>query len=108
MEKAVQKVYKEKIDPKKRPEKDTHVQFGGASIDTRTGAIKAIYGGQDATKHFTNNADVTGAQVGSTFKPFVLAAAMKWGVRDPDLGPVQAQDERTVVSPRASTAARTT
>ncbi|MFG3211432.1 transglycosylase domain-containing protein [Streptomyces tendae] len=101
MEKAVQKVYKEKIDPKKRPETDTHVQFGGASIDTRTGAIKAIYGGEDATKHFTNNADVTGAQVGSTFKPFVLSAAMKWGVRDPDLGPVQAQDERTVVSPKS-------
>ncbi|MEU5139901.1 transglycosylase domain-containing protein [Streptomyces sp. NPDC021139] len=101
LEKAVQKVYKEKIDPKKRPKTDTHVQFGGASIDTRTGAIKAIYGGEDATKHFTNNADVTGAQVGSTFKPFVLAAAMKWGVRDPDLGPVQAQDERTVVSPKS-------
>ncbi len=101
MEKAVQKVYKEKIDPKKRPETDTHVQFGGASIDTQTGAIKAIYGGEDATKHFTNNADVTGAQVGSTFKPFVLAAAMKWGVRDPDLGPVQAQDERTIVSPKS-------
>ncbi|MGC0383760.1 transglycosylase domain-containing protein [Streptomyces sp. SAI-129] len=101
LEKAVQKVYKEKIDPKKRPKTDTHVQFGGASIDTKTGAIKAIYGGEDATKHFTNNADVTGAQVGSTFKPFVLAAAMKWGVRDPDLGPVQAQDERTVVSPKS-------
>ncbi|WP_399886636.1 transglycosylase domain-containing protein [Streptomyces sp. BBFR51] len=101
LEKSVQKVYKEKIDPKKRPETDTHVQFGGASIDTETGAIKAIYGGEDATKHFTNNADVTGAQVGSTFKPFVLAAAMKWGVRDPDLGEVQAQDERTVVSPKS-------
>ncbi len=101
LEKAVQKVYKEKIDPKKRPKTDTHVQFGGASIDTKTGAIKAIYGGEDATKHFTNNADVTGAQVGSTFGPFVLAAAMKWGVRDPDLGPVQAQDERTVVSPKS-------
>lgn len=101
LEKAVKKVYKEKIDPKKRPKTDTHVQFGGASIDTQTGAIKAIYGGEDATKHFTNNADVTGAQVGSTFKPFVLAAAMKWGVRDPDLGPVQAQDERTVVSPKS-------
>ncbi|CAM5376131.1 peptidoglycan glycosyltransferase OS=Streptomyces tendae OX=1932 GN=GUR47_21135 PE=4 SV=1 [Streptomyces tendae] len=26
---------------------------------------------------------------------------MKWGVRDPDLGEVQAQDERTVVSPKS-------
>ncbi|MFI8947778.1 transglycosylase domain-containing protein [Streptomyces sp. NPDC053750] len=101
LEAAVNKVYKEKIDPEKRPDKDTHVQFGGASVDPETGAIKAIYGGQDATKHFTNNADVTGAQVGSTFKPFVLAAAMKWGVRDPEGDEVQAQDERTLVSPKS-------
>ncbi|MBV7698838.1 transglycosylase domain-containing protein [Streptomyces sp. TRM70350] len=101
LEKAVTKVQKANIDPKKRPETDTHVQFGGASVDPATGAIVAIYGGEDATKHFTNNANETGAQVGSTFKPFVLAAAMKWGVRDPDLGPTQAQDERTVVSPKS-------
>ncbi|MFJ8189839.1 transglycosylase domain-containing protein [Streptomyces sp. NPDC096094] len=101
LETAVQKVYKKNIDPKKRPGTDTHVQFGGASVDPETGAIRAIYGGQDATQHFTNNADVTGAQVGSTFKPYVLAAAMKWGVRDPDLGETQAQDERTVVSPKS-------
>ncbi|MGC9440141.1 transglycosylase domain-containing protein [Streptomyces sp. WG5] len=101
LESAVQKVYKEEIDPEKRPDKDTHVQFGGASVEPETGAIKAVYGGEDATKHFTNNADVTGAQVGSTFKPFVLAAAMNWGVRDPDLGPTQSQDERTIVSPKS-------
>ncbi|MFF5104793.1 transglycosylase domain-containing protein [Streptomyces sp. NPDC000134] len=101
LETAVTKVYKKNIDPKKRPDTDTHVQFGGASVNPETGAIEAIYGGADATKHFTNNADVTGAQVGSTFKPFVLAAAMQWGVRNPDLGQVQAQDERTVVSPQS-------
>ncbi|MFI9611101.1 transglycosylase domain-containing protein [Streptomyces sp. NPDC052023] len=101
LEKSVKKVQKANIDPKKRPKTDTHVQFGGASVDPKTGAIVAIYGGEDATKHFTNNANETGAQVGSTFKPFVLAAAMKWGVRDPDLGPTQAQDERTVVSPKS-------
>ncbi|WLW53712.1 transglycosylase domain-containing protein [Streptomyces sp. YU58] len=101
LETAVQKVQKANIKPKERPDTDTHVQFGGASVDPGTGAIKAIYGGEDATKHFTNNADATGAQVGSTFKPFVLAAAMKWGVRDPDLGPTQAQDERTKVSPKS-------
>ncbi|WAX79098.1 transglycosylase domain-containing protein [Streptomyces sp. KMM 9044] len=100
LEKAVQKVYKENIKPEERPE-DTHVQFGGASVNPATGAIEAIYGGTDATKHFTNNADSTGAQVGSTFKPYVLAAAMKWGVRDPDGDPVQAQDERTQVSEKS-------
>ncbi|MET9253649.1 transglycosylase domain-containing protein [Streptomyces sp. NPDC003717] len=101
LEGAVTKVYKANIKPDKRPELDTHVQFGGASVNPETGAIEAIYGGADATKHFSNNADETGAQVGSTFKPFVLAAAMKWGVRDPDLDKDQSQDERTVVSPKS-------
>ncbi|MFE9686491.1 transglycosylase domain-containing protein [Streptomyces sp. NPDC006285] len=101
LETAVKKVQKENIKPKVRPRTDEHVQFGGASVDPKTGAIKAIYGGEDATKHFTNNADQTGAQVGSTFKPFVLAAAMKWGILDPDLGRTQAQDERIKVSPKS-------
>ncbi|MEW2391292.1 transglycosylase domain-containing protein [Streptomyces venezuelae] len=101
LEKAVNKVRKEKIKPKARPEKDTHVQFGGASVDPKTGAIKAIYGGEDATKHFTNNADQTGAQVGSTYKPFVLAAAFKYGVRDPDGPEEQSEAERTIVNPKS-------
>ncbi|MFK0171181.1 transglycosylase domain-containing protein [Streptomyces sp. NPDC090306] len=98
---SVQKVEKANIDPKKRPDTDKYVQFGGASVDPKTGAIKAIYGGDDATKHFTDNADQTGAQVGSTFKPFVLAAAMEWGVRDPDGTPNQSQDERTIASSKS-------
>ncbi|WP_223775644.1 transglycosylase domain-containing protein [Streptomyces sp. 135] len=101
LENAVNKVRKEKIKPKLRPEKDTHVQFGGASVDPESGAIKAIYGGEDATKHFTNNADQTGAQVGSTYKPFVLAAAFKYGVRNPDGPEVQSNAERTVVNPKS-------
>jgi len=101
LETAVKKVQKANIKPKLRPKTDKYVQFGGASVDPDTGAIKAIYGGEDATKHFTNNADQTGAQVGSTFKPFVLAAAMSWGARDPHGDPVQAQDERTIVSPKS-------
>lgn len=101
LEKSVNKIYKAKIDPKKRPDKDTHVQFGGASVDTKTGAIVATYGGQDATQHYTNNADATGAQVGSTFKPFVLAAAMQYGKRNPELGADQSESERTPVSPKS-------
>ncbi|WP_093907666.1 transglycosylase domain-containing protein [Streptomyces sp. cf386] len=101
LQSAVTKVYKANIKPEDRPKTDTHVQFGGASVDPSTGAIRACYGGTDATKHFTNNCDVTGAQVGSTFKPFVLAAAMKWGVRDEDGPAEQAQDERTKVSPKS-------
>ncbi|WP_079036662.1 transglycosylase domain-containing protein [Streptomyces silaceus] len=101
LESAVKKVQKAKIKPKLRPEKDTHVQFGGASVDPKDGAIKAIYGGEDATKHFTNNADQTGAQVGSTYKPFVLAAAFKYGVRDPDGAEVQSEAERSIVNPKS-------
>ncbi|MFI8824208.1 transglycosylase domain-containing protein [Streptomyces sp. NPDC053431] len=102
LEKAVKSVYDEYIDPKKRPKTDTHVQFGGASVNTETGAIVAIYGGANATTHFTNNADETGAQVGSTFKPFVLAAAMRDGVRNPKLGPEQDASTRTLVDPDKS------
>lgn len=102
LNKAVTDIYKANIDPEKRPKTDTHVQFGGASVEPSTGKIVAIYGGQDATKHFTNNADQTGAQVGSTFKPYVLAAAMRDGVRDPELGPEQGAESRTKVSPDKS------
>ncbi|MFI1713590.1 transglycosylase domain-containing protein [Streptomyces sp. NPDC053513] len=102
MEATIKNVIKENIDPKKRPLTDTHVQFGGASVDTATGKIVAIYGGVDATKHFRSNADATGAQVGSTFKPFVLAAAMKDGVRDKRLGPDQDESQRTIVDPDKS------
>ncbi|MGI5456253.1 transglycosylase domain-containing protein [Streptomyces sp. CA-249302] len=101
LETAVTNVQKANIKPKQRPKTDTHVQFGAASVEPSTGAIRAIYGGEDATKHFTNNADVTGAQIGSTMKPFVLAAAMQWGVRDKSLGAEQAQDERTQISPKS-------
>lgn len=102
MSDSVKKVYDEYIDEKERPEDDTHVEFGGASVDVKTGAIVAIYGGQDATKHYTNNADTTGAQVGSTFKPFVLAAAMKDGVRDPEGPPEQDASTRTLLDPDKS------
>ncbi|WP_405855511.1 penicillin-binding protein [Streptomyces sp. NBC_00090] len=102
LEKSVKKIYDEYIDPEKRPKTDTNVQFGGASVDAETGAIVALYGGTDATKHFTNNADTTGAQVGSTFKPFVLAAAMQYGVRDKELGPIQDESSRTIVDPDKS------
>ncbi|MFJ7301774.1 transglycosylase domain-containing protein [Streptomyces sp. NPDC099088] len=101
LEASVKKVQKANIKEKLRPKTDKYVQFGGASVDPATGAIKAIYGGSDATKHFTNNADQTGAQVGSTFKPFVLAAAMTWGARNPDGPEDQPQDDRTIVSPKS-------
>ncbi|MFD6173365.1 transglycosylase domain-containing protein [Streptomyces coeruleorubidus] len=77
--KAVKKVEQEKLDPEKR-ELDKHVQFGGASVKPNDGAIVALYGGAGYEKgHFNNNADTSGVPVGSTWKPFVLAAAMEYG-----------------------------
>ncbi|MFC9226203.1 transglycosylase domain-containing protein [Streptomyces hygroscopicus] len=97
---AVEKVTKENIKPKER-DVDKYVQFGGASVEPKTGKIVAIYGGKDALEHYRNNADYTGVQVGSTFKPFVLAAAMTNGVRDPEGPRDQPDSERTLVSPKS-------
>ncbi|WP_185008884.1 transglycosylase domain-containing protein [Streptomyces sp. AK010] len=77
--KAVKKVETEKLDPKNR-ELDKHVQFGAASVKPKDGAIVALYGGAGYENgHFNNNADTSGVPVGSTWKPFVLAAAMEHG-----------------------------
>ncbi|MFJ9849764.1 transglycosylase domain-containing protein [Streptomyces sp. NPDC101150] len=83
LEEAVTNVRKKSIDPKKRAT-DTFVQFGAASVRPKDGAIVAVYGGTDATKHFSNNADTSAVPAGSTFKPFVLATALQqqtetWG-----------------------------
>ncbi|MFI9204200.1 transglycosylase domain-containing protein [Streptomyces sp. NPDC053048] len=98
--KSVEDVRKANIKPKVR-DVDQFVQFGGASVEPKTGKIVAIYGGENALEHFTNNSDYTGVQVGSTFKPFVLAAAMTHGKRNPGLGPQQSDSQRTVVSPES-------
>ncbi|MBT2397566.1 transglycosylase domain-containing protein [Streptomyces sp. ISL-100] len=83
MEKAVNKTRKAFLDTKARPKKDKFVQFGSASVDVETGAIVALYGGEGwDKKHFTNNADTWGVPVGSTWKPYVLAAAMKHGTHN--------------------------
>ncbi|MBH1933193.1 penicillin-binding protein [Streptomyces sp. AV19] len=98
--KSVEAVRRANLKPDLR-EVDKFVQFGGASVEPGTGKIVAIYGGENALTHFTNNADYTGVQVGSTFKPFVLAAAMTHGKRNPALGPRQGDGERTLVSPES-------
>ncbi|MEU6917829.1 transglycosylase domain-containing protein [Streptomyces olindensis] len=85
--KAVKKVEDEKLDPENR-ELDKHVQFGAASVKPKDGAIVALYGGAGYEKgHFNNNADTSGVPVGSTWKPFVLAAAMEHGTYRSD-GPL--------------------
>ncbi|MFF5447466.1 transglycosylase domain-containing protein [Streptomyces sp. NPDC012888] len=83
--KAVDDTRKDFLDPVARPEYDTHVQFGAASVDVKTGAIVALYGGPGwDQKYFNNNANTTGVPVGSTWKPYVLAAAMEYGTKNSD------------------------
>ncbi|HEY9438631.1 MAG TPA: transglycosylase domain-containing protein [Streptomyces sp.] len=55
---------------------DRDVRVGAASIDPATGRVLALYGGIDYTRQYVNNATRRDYQVGSTFKPFVLAAAL--------------------------------
>uniref|UniRef100_UPI00068B7EE1 transglycosylase domain-containing protein n=1 Tax=Kitasatospora sp. MBT63 TaxID=1444768 RepID=UPI00068B7EE1 len=60
---------------------DAAAQAGAVSVDPRTGAVVALYGGVDATKHWIDNATRQDYQVGSTFKPIALAAALDSGAR---------------------------
>ncbi|WEB40499.1 penicillin-binding protein [Streptomyces yunnanensis] len=76
LEQAVDGVRTKSLDPKKRAA-DTFVEFGAASVRPGDGAIVALYGGADATRHFSNNADTTAVPAGSAFKPFVLATALQ-------------------------------
>jgi membrane peptidoglycan carboxypeptidase len=75
---AVEKTQKTKLSSSRAA--DRNVQFGGSSVDPATGQIKAIYGGPGYDKgYYVDNANANGIQVGSTFKPIVLAAALQDG-----------------------------
>ncbi|MGW7287751.1 transglycosylase domain-containing protein [Streptomyces sp. NPDC054847] len=58
-------------------EADRYVRVGSVSVEPATGKVVAMYGGIDYTKQFVNNATRRDYQVGSTFKPFVIAAAVE-------------------------------
>ena len=58
---------------------DRYVRAGGVAVDPTTGEVVAMYGGIDYTKQYVNNATRRDYQVGSTFKPFVLLAALQHG-----------------------------
>lgn len=60
---------------KKVNRKPEELDLGVASVDTKTGAVLAIYGGLDFIKDSRNWA-TTPRPVGSTFKAFTLAAAL--------------------------------
>jgi len=53
-------------------------------IDNATGGIRAVVGGRDFAESRFNRALLSSRQVGSTFKPFVYAAAYAAGAVKPD------------------------
>ncbi|WP_236245039.1 transglycosylase domain-containing protein [Streptomyces sp. CC210A] len=67
-----------RLDPDTRPV-DRYVRVGGASVEPATGKVVALYGGIGYTRQYVNNATRRDYQVGSTFKPFVFAAAVDRG-----------------------------
>ncbi|MEU1185503.1 transglycosylase domain-containing protein [Streptomyces sp. NPDC005820] len=73
LQQAVKEVTSRGLDPKNRST-DRYVEVGAAAVRPEDGALLALYGGSDATKHFTDNADTAGVAAGSVFKPFALAA----------------------------------
>ncbi len=73
--------YAEQVGGSKKAGQDIHP--GIASIDNATGGVIALYGGRDYTENFINWA-TTRRPVGSTFKPYALAAALRdgWTLED--------------------------
>jgi len=55
------------------------LHVGIASVDVKTGALLGIYGGQNYLKSQLNYATLASTSVGSSFKPFALAAGLKQG-----------------------------
>ncbi|MDQ0752959.1 membrane peptidoglycan carboxypeptidase [Streptomyces africanus] len=76
---SVASMRKQHLNPRHGPA-DRNVQVGAASVDPATGAVVALYGGDGWNEgHYTDNANSSGVPVGSTFKPFDLAAALDHG-----------------------------
>jgi membrane peptidoglycan carboxypeptidase len=57
-----------------------YVHLGALLQDPKTGAILAMYSGKNYNKHKYDDALQSRNQVGSSFKPYVLATAVKMGM----------------------------
>ncbi|WP_406093074.1 transglycosylase domain-containing protein [Streptomyces sp. NBC_01013] len=75
LEKSVETKLIDNLDTKKR-KLDQDIQAGAVSVDPKTGAVIALYGGRGQNEHWTSNAFRTDYQPASTFKPVILAAAL--------------------------------
>ncbi|MFC9326329.1 transglycosylase domain-containing protein [Kitasatospora sp. NPDC057015] len=73
---AVRQELTDELDPRTRPGTDTDVRVAGASVEPATGRIVAAYGGPDYARQPYNDALRQDNQIGSTFKPLELAAAI--------------------------------
>ncbi len=63
------------------PEKPTdYLQAAAVVVDNRTGAVRAIVGGRDYKQSKYSRALLSKRQIGSTYKPFVYAAAFEHGM----------------------------
>ncbi|KPI27232.1 Peptidoglycan glycosyltransferase [Actinobacteria bacterium OK074] len=87
LEKSVKQQLTSKLDAKKR-KVDGNVQPGAVSVNPKTGAVVAMYGGVDYLKHYTNNATRSDYQPASTFKPVILAAAIDENAKTQDGEPI--------------------
>ncbi|NDZ80246.1 penicillin-binding protein [Streptomyces sp. SID10853] len=89
LEKTLRKQLTDKLHPKQNVV-DADIQAGAVSVDPHTGAVEALYGGQDYLKHEYSNAKRVDYQPASTFKPLILAAALESGAKTQKDLPIQA------------------
>ncbi len=76
-----------------------YLQGALVMIDNRTGGIRALVGGRDYAESTYDRALYSKRQMGSTFKPFVYAAAFARGLQPSTLiddGPIRPGELRTV------------
>ncbi|WEH39918.1 penicillin-binding protein [Streptomyces sp. NBC_01218] len=76
LEKSVDDQLESKLD-RKNNKVDATVQAGATSVDPKTGAVVALYGGVGLPDHYISNATRSDYQPASTFKPLVLASALE-------------------------------